>query len=704
MYNSTSDASSPNEVVAIKAGLTASSSSKKPRFIADSGGVGLAFDLAVPSKGSYYIRAWAAGVNGQNQIAVYLDTAKQPMGYVNTTDSGWQFYRLKTSANATTFSLAAGSHTFTFKAKGDHVPDVEFIEISNTSFVPSDSDTAYSNFISDLKSRKLGQDYRSQKQSGSLPENTAAVSINGPNPSDNYCYALDQGVVYTYKSTFYLTAGQYVVFETRNADPYASDPVMYLFQQNNPGSQYSWSNDDYNGYQSRIAVTIPATDNYMLVARSYNPTSPGTSDLYKDGSLYASSIALWGNKLDCSLGKTGTQNYFTSKLRPVTGGTPDSVLFLVENVGSWPYLIHGYNDDYSGIGDFSWGLQSRVRTNLAHTLSYAIFSSYSSSNPWGYADVYLENNDSDIMPSFPNLKADDAIKSAPSTGGSGTPGAYNCISYSGGVTSTWIWPLTQGSPWWDPNPLTAFDNYYGNNPPRPVDPSVPVINYTRSGATYNNSALDLWALNGSYTHGSVQKPGNGWPHGYDWESKPGSLTRTFHPRRSLRGNSYGDVVAYYIQSGAAAAALTPEMIEVERPVLTQAESSKLQTLKDGASVTTTDQFEKLYAAWKSTWGRPEIAVHSDPRMYAQSPEYSSLLEFCKQQGRTSWPLLFKKYTSGEFFAFIPIQDVTLPEYSGVLEKIRKESATERYTADGKYIGPSLEANMMKFVKELIVNM
>ncbi|NJK98811.1 MAG: hypothetical protein HC905_31335 [Bacteroidales bacterium] len=73
-------------------------------------------------------------------------------------------------------------------------------------------------------------------------------------------------------------------------------------------------------------------------------------------------------------------------------------------------------------------------------------------------------------------------------------------------------------------------------------------NYTSIGADETNGVVALWSNNGDISgaqHLSVRKPGNNHPHGYDWESKPGGLMRTFHPRDALSGGIYGAIIRYF---------------------------------------------------------------------------------------------------------------------------------------------------------------
>jgi len=649
------------------------------------------FEVDIPEIGEYYVTAWIMGINGEEKIQAYLDNEAHPIGHLNTSENGWQFAQLQNNTFNPIY-LSNGTHVFSFKSQD--IPAIEFIRLAKQKDAAIISDTNYRNYISTLKAKSLPDNY---KQLKGVNQMEGAMVLTS-NPEGDYAYQLNMNFAYTYYQAFYFTSGQNVVLETRKSDPYASDPVMFLFN-NDPVNGGSWSNDDWgNGYQSKISVTIPNTGTYYLLLRSYSSSYPGTSDLYKDGSLYASNVALAGtNVYNGGISKIGILNYFTSQL------TGDSRLWL-EYSGSSPGKIRGYNDDYSGSGDFNWGLASRVKKEFSPGINYVLVSSYSSSNPTGTADLYMKLDNSNIMSFFPNLKADDAIKTAPASA------TYNCISWSGGITNTWIWPPNPGNPWYDTNPLTAFDKFYGNNPSRYSG----AMTYTRTGATVDNSVVDLWASGGVYKHASVKKPGNDHPHGYDWESKPGGLMRTLHPRYALRGNDYGDVSNYYKPTGTyagtssqAIGGLTFEesikrgLTILEKVDLSGDEKAKQSNLIENIPEKVKQEFNAKYEAWKETWDDPSLIFVSNPRMFTQSKQYEEFLSYSKEQDKAIWPLLFQRYEQGDNLVKEPLIDLTYTEYGSFLDEIRQESVKERYTAEGAYIAPSENANMMKYIKKLL---
>jgi hypothetical protein len=98
----------------------------------------------------------------------------------------------------------------------------------------------------------------------------------------------------TYYETMSLTAGQELWWSTTAIDANV-DPVMVLFQYDQVDNGCSVSstsvpkltikayNDDYDGAQSRINYTVPATGCYALVIYAYSPAAAGTVGLVKDG-------------------------------------------------------------------------------------------------------------------------------------------------------------------------------------------------------------------------------------------------------------------------------------------------------------------------------------------------------------------------------------------------------------------------------------
>ncbi|HKJ81941.1 MAG TPA: T9SS type A sorting domain-containing protein, partial [Ignavibacteriaceae bacterium] len=75
--------------------------------------------------------------------------------------------------------------------------------------------------------------------------------------------------------------------------------------------------------------------------------------------------------------------------------------------------------------------------------------------------------------------------------------------------------------------------------------------------------------------------------------------------------------------------------------------------------------------------------------------------YCKEQGKTIWPLLFNNYIQGAYFDIIPIRDLIFPGNSKLLKDLRNEYIKPRYTEKGAYIAPSSREFNMMFIQKLL---
>lgn len=543
-------------------------------------------------------------------------------------------------------------------------------------------------YLAFLQRQKLPDDYKQQKEA----QKSMRVLAN---PLGTYQHEVDVNYNYSFWGLISLNAGTTITLETKNSN---TDPVLYFFNIDDPATKGSWANDDAVGLESKLTATVQYTGSYVVFLRSYNAEQPGIGQLWKDGALWSSQCSIGGKTFSVPP-KAGVVNFFTAKLR--SDYNPDTEMYLAETATG---PIKAWADDNTAGGSFAWGRASRLRKDFSPDIGFVFIKSRLLNFPTGTCDVYMNCENSDIAPYFPNLNAIDAIKTAPASGN------YNCISWSGGITSYWEWPLNTFSSYYNSNPLTAFDNFYRN---MPVARYSGAWNYTRSGATAGNSVVDLWALNGTYTHGSVTKPGNDHPHGYDWESKPGGLTRSMHPRDALRGNDYGNIVGYYMDGGTRAARLatdfatsTPERMTLEESIklgltkidevgFSELEKTKLSLLKEGLSTEVKAEFDRKLEAWKATWQDPKIALHSDPRKYAQSEQYKAFIDFNKKHNKKLWPYLFEKFERSDWLLINAIEDLTLQENHQLLQQVKDEIYQSQYDNDGKYLARNLKGNCMR---------
>jgi hypothetical protein len=423
--------------------------------------------------------------------------------------------------------------------------------------------------------------------------------------------SLTQGVTYEF-ATGHLTAG--------------ADPVLHVFNPAN--TSQSWVNDDFAppDRNAKLTFTASSTASYMVLMRAYG-SSTGTATVYQSGAVLGSLSPMAGVRMYTgSSTPGGNLNYFTG-MKSASGVDTRIWLFDAND------LVKAQNDDYTGPGTFSWGYHSRLNGSFGN-IYYIMVSGYSSTSPSGTTDLYAKLPDATDAPTaFPNLNANDAIQTAPYSE------VYNCISWSGGITSTWHWPPEGGNPWYVAgNPLQTFHNFYSNTCAAGGTckryPEANVWKYGSYSTDPANRIVALWYNNAaaSYTHGSVKKPANGFPHGYDWESKPGRLERTFHPRDALVDETfwgYGHIVGYYQHTGytakVAAGDKPPEDVTekesidrgssvLEEPVVfSPQEKARLSGAAARLSAEDRGEFEKLFAAWTATF--PKHRHQSNPAAY-----------------------------------------------------------------------------------------
>ena len=694
-----------------------------------------AFEIDVPAQGTFYLELFVHPLyeknnKGENQFKNLLVLIDDEFiaGKVNFKKEYWHSSPFSNGNDKNAVTLSKGVHKVVFTYKTIDIPSVETVLLSSDKNSAID-EKKFEEFVQKLKLNKLPSTYLDDYNK----------YINGKrqldNPSGNYKHELDVQFTYSYFNTYYLTAGQTVTFETRNS---TGAPVMHLFKADNP-TQTSISGQYNNGsIEAKITTTISQTGSYSLLLRaSSSPYSTsitsGVSDLYKDGSLVAASCPSAGSNLILAGNADTDYNYFVADLRPKVTSYPfpDSRLFLIftptptnGSVSPYSNKIMAYNDDYTGTGDFNWGLASRFKpTNVYNFDASSCFvCSYSPQNPVSTCDLYMNCKNvsaADLQKmGIPNLKADDAIMTAPETSRS-NPGYYNCFAWAGGVNFTFVTWKEEFSYWYDNDQLKSFDNWFGNTP-RPRYSGA--WDFTRTGANANNAVIDLWAtMNGSlYTvsHASVRKPGNDHPHGYDWESKNGDNPRFMHPRESIAGGGFGQHFKYYIDAGTRAmkiAGNAPRNMSFQESValgyskiavtaLPLKTNSHLTELLDVISIEDKAEFDKLYQNWKNECKSKYNSLDYGFREKLDS--YKTLIDWLKSNDKKFFPLIFDKFLNGgveEQFSKSIIQALTFPEYKPYWETLKKYDLNPKnwYDKNGTFIVRTPEDNCRRYLLEIL---
>lgn len=263
------------------------------------------------------------------------------------------------------------------------------------------------------------------------------------------------------------------------------------------------------------------------------------------------------------------------------------------------------------------------------------------------------------------------------------------------------------------DPLTKYDN----NPERYAG----AMTYTADGADATNGVIAMWAKpNGEITHGSIRKPGNNHAHGYDWESKPGGLARTFHPRDALAGNIYGNIVKYYrIDEGSSLAAkqaltfeesLAQGLTVVEPVELSNSERTLIKahqaTFKDG-----TKTISALYNNWINKITSGKYQAISNPYKLIDNPEGLALLKYGQNNLEEATlyfaDVIFSNDNNKAFeqnISYLIFCEMARDKYGYLMEGAKEDWKNNPYTKDRKYTAPLPETFTKKYVKAILTQL
>lgn len=568
--------------------------------------------------------------------------------------------------------------------------------------------------------------------------------IDYDDPKSEYRYSENADISYTYKTSMRLTAGKTYKFRTGKATNYnGCDTELYLFKSDEmePGNN-SWYNNDISSSNrySEIEAAISSTGTYTLMAKCFTSSQApvsyaaptGHCNIYEtnpdtnvetlkveDAVLGGYILNLYSYNLIGNQDESITYSSFTANC---SAGL-DPVMFIMGPLNSSSNRVIGYNDDYStfATGNFSWGRNARINQKYsAYKKPIYIFVSSYSQSATGTCEIYgvYKNSLPNIKnpeTAFPNLKLDDSIISASASN------AYNCISYSGGVTSMWIDPqLTSQygkylSPWYNTNNETALDNFYGNNPPRYKGATTYEVTTNE-----NESVINVYKLGDKWTHAAVRRPGNNSVHGYAWESKLGTGERIFHAIDSLSndksGNQsiYGEVARMYKVSETNNSnilgkdSLQKGLTVEKEVVLSDTQLDFLNQRLTEIDYDTVSQFYDLYDKWVDYVDKNDNLKHSSSISdYQENIPYEELHKFIVDNPKVFF-IVARDYYAGHINVFTNIilvyEFVDKNEASiKVANQIREANNAVSINSlkEEVYIAPSYEANMKTFINSML---
>ena len=710
------------------------------------------FNVQVPSAGDYYLNTHIMasiendGKSFQNVLVWVNDTLA---GELDIRTDAWSFVSLK---DDTPIRLESGFNEITFSSLPPYYPEIDVIQVDTDKGALLKEDSLYKDYISQLG---LHNNTSTEKLSQEEVDNLA-VSYAEPvtksayddsynwqvtprildNPDGNYKHKVCVPVTYTYYRKLSLSKGSYTFMTgpIDGDDYYTVDPVMYLYKIDDPHN-YSYYNDDYSGRgnHSQITVSLPAGDYYLVIrafSSSYASTSLGRQGLinvYKDGSLLNSQAPVAGYIVDVDSPNTGVINFFTA----YSTGIP---VFFLEEKSNHRIKFFGECYFYVSPMEQMWFNDARMRliknsSSVRYNMLISCVGAFGAY--YGNCDVYgscqqVEAGDG-ITSSFPNLMVNDGIYS--SAEGTYT---YNCASWAGGVTYGWTWGgiyssqssgSLVGPNYGLPTVWSSWDAFFANNPQRYVGATV----YTRDEAYPSNGEIAVWSTNGNIsgvTHFSCRGSANEHPHGYAWESKPGAMRRIFHPRDALRGNTYGNIFAYYRDTSKSpyeidrSRALNSTNISLEESIergLTVIENVELTKEEEAlassykaiyAKTDNESKIQDLYNQWRKIIQKDEYSLISNPYTLLSISEGDEIITFCKLHKEDALSFFLNLYFTDKendsakeisYYMFCLI----FSDYANIIEEIKDAWRKTSYNSRGAYIAPTTEMFAKRYAKKLI---
>ncbi|MBD3242835.1 MAG: hypothetical protein GF331_19745 [Chitinivibrionales bacterium] len=693
-------------------------------FDIDSVGPYIGVQIEVPAKATYFLTVWADGLTGQKAV-VYLGGDSSPVALLNLRADGFQAIQacdVRAPEQAWSALLDKGVHLFKFRSALTEIVQVSEMALSQNQTAVCFDEKAYHRYIDSLKWTVLPGNWSEVREGLAFAESETGGSEMQGRTSWPKDYAFAAGpFTFTYIRGDYYQEATEITIETRNS---TTDPILCFFNRYNQSAGYSWADDNGgSGNNASITATIPETGWYITFVFSYSAMYAGYCDLYRNSSLLSYQVPVHGTRYDCSgTGNSGEVNYFTCQTS--TGGNP-AVWCATSG-----HVVRGWNDYAPQDGVWDWGNDARVRLDDDNVVQVIL--SARAYNQTGSTELYMKN-EMYLAGFYPELDRDDAIQTDEGTSG------YRCFNWAGGDSEPdlmWVDPHSFGSPWYESgDQLLSYDNYfanqcgsgYGGNPDNCIRYEG-AWNYTRAGATPTNATIDMWynedaqGLGPAYTHASVRKPGNGHPHGYDFESKLGSGARILHPRNALEDDTqwgYGHVEDHYRHDGTYAnmsfvpgstGGLTLEQSLAEgRSVLaksvqlSQSEQLLLEEWKHSVAQQTVMEFQRLCALWETSCADPKLAKHSTVRALISTEAYRELEAFCVVNRDKTWPLLLDKAREHGILLIPLMVAVSGSEGEKQMHDIVQEWIDNPLDHEGRFVVYNPANTVVRFVKAEIAH-
>jgi hypothetical protein len=345
------------------------------------------FEIEAKASGSYVLSLWASPVQypdgNYSLFDVYVNGIKTSE-QVKFTKGGWQAITLSERVNI------EGLNTIAFSTGKEEIPAIEFIRLSTEANKAKISSAKYDDYLATVAAKADSSNYTGRRQI-SVEDSLYSEPSQLQDPAMNYLYFGSTSFAYTYYRTHSFSANQ--VVSVSAVTPNNDELIIEVFSASTPET-YSWATSVQT--HPSISITIPVSGIYYVRVRPYWNGTTTTATVTTNGTVEAD-VPVFAVGLRAIQNTSAVYNTFTVLL------SGDPQIWITEYAS--PEKITHYNDDYgSHGGDFSWGLNSRIKKQFPRQVDAILLSSYGTYNPTGVAEVYAKCQNSNIMSSFPRFK------------------------------------------------------------------------------------------------------------------------------------------------------------------------------------------------------------------------------------------------------------------------------------------------------------
>lgn len=512
-------------------------------------------------------------------------------------------------------------------------------------------------------------------------------------PLYDYTYAKDVSFRYTFHTTLTIRNKEPLTVTTKSYDNCGH--ILFVYGLNStPVSVSSMSNSA--GIAS-VTIPVEAVGKYSIMVRPVMNNKSGFCDVDVNGIASYKRVPITSCVYICN--QDDRQEYNTFVVNK-GGGLSGRARITIEEQDGLISKVYTSATGYLDDSDYKWNDNARIRCQYKRPVHYISLSAKDSFYPEGTCDLYAKCPNSELylattvvgntpVLNFPELHKYEAIQSSRQSY------EYNCVSWSGGITSFWCWPPDEESPFYNENPLVAFDNFYY------------LRGLTRRNATKDNAVVALWGKKDEkgaviYTHASV-KEGDGNMHGYDWESKPGSMMRTFHPRADLKGFSYGEILEYYtldsnvVKSKSFIEKIADGEIAIEYEDFDDNELNTISNNISGIDQMLLNEWETLYTVCKSVF---ENTVYSNPSEITSCSEFDVILRYIEKNKDCVY-MVFDRLSHGEFTAVLILRELKKQGFFKDVDISTRRGGSEMLNEDKVTIVRPLISNYVALARRFI---